>query len=607
MSLLCVNDLQVRFTTPNREIEAVRDLNFRLEPSESLGIVGESGSGKSQAMAAILGLLAENGRASGSVRLDGQEILNLPEREMRSIRGRRLSVVFQDPMTSLNPYVSIGYQLQRVLIEQRGLDAKTARAEVVRMLDAVRLPAASSRLNSYPHEYSGGMRQRVMIAAAMLCRPDVLIADEPTTALDVTVQSEILGLLRDLQEAFHTALILISHDLGVVSGVCDKLLVMHQGAVVEEGETCAVFANPESTQTKALLAAVPRLDRPPKRRARHLQGKAPLLEAEGIRVRYTMPRSGWFGPRRFTAVRDVDLTVMAGETVGIVGESGCGKSSLARGLLEIGAHAGTLRYQGVECVNMDRAARQQLRRDVQFVFQDPLGSLNPRMTILDVMSEPLQIHGLLTEPGARRRRVIEMLERVGLDGSMLLRYPHEFSGGQLQRIGIARALMTNPRLLICDEAVSALDVTVQADILELLGGLQKELQLGILFISHDLAVIRDISDRVLVMYLGRVVERAPVAELFANPQHPYTRALLDAAPLPDPDIERARKRIRADGELPAPWNLPPGCSYRSRCALATSECATARPLLTTHTASTVHEAACHHAGETRLPQSDVTA
>ncbi|MEL7022558.1 MAG: ABC transporter ATP-binding protein [Pseudomonadota bacterium] len=600
MSLLCVDELNVEFSTPDGPVRAVRDLSFRLDPNESLGIVGESGSGKSQAMSALLGLLAENGTASGSVRLQGEEILNLPNKALRKIRGRRIAMVFQDPMTSLNPYVTIGYQLRRVLTEQRGLDGDVATAEVVRMLDAVRLPAARSRLKSYPHEYSGGMRQRVMIAAAMLCRPDVLIADEPTTALDVTVQSGILSLLKELQESFHTALILISHDLGVVAGTCDQLLVMHAGQVIEEGATRDVFHNPSAETTRALLAAVPRLDQPPAPRMPSSTSDVPLLEAYGVRVRYPLPRPGWFGPRSFTAVRDVDLTVMEGETVGIVGESGCGKSSLVRGLLDMSHRDSGLRYRGEPCDQMGRETRRRMRRDVQFVFQDPLGSLNPRMTILELVSEPLTIHGLATSESERRRRVIAMLERVGLDRSMLLRYPHEFSGGQCQRIGIARALMTHPRLLICDEAVSALDVTVQAEILQLLADLQREFGLGIVFISHDLAVIRDISNWVAVMYLGRIVEQGPVASLYENPRHPYTRALLDAAPVPDPDVERRRERRLPDDELPAPWNLPVGCPYRSRCRLADDRCARERPELKSEVGSATpsHRVACWNPGQT---------
>ncbi len=593
MNLLCVDDLNVRFDTVDAEVHAVRNLNFRLDARESLALVGESGSGKSQAMAAILGLLSENGRATGSVRLEGQEILNLGENALRKIRGRRLSIVFQDPMTSLNPYVTIGYQMSRVLIEQRGISAETAAAEVVRMLDAVQLPAARSRLSSYPHEYSGGMRQRVMIAAALLCRPDVLIADEPTTALDVTVQASILQLLRDLQESFRTALILITHDLGVVAGICDRLIVMEQGAVVEEGSTDAVFASPAAPATQALINAVPRLDTPLNRERFVDRDAQPLLKARDVVVRYAMPDPDWFGPKRFTAVRGVDLDLYPGETLGIVGESGCGKSSLARALLDIGRDSGSVQYLGTELGDLRGTDRQRARRDLQFVFQDPLGSLDPRMTIEQIVEEPALVHGLVRERGACRQRVVEMLERVGLDASMLNRYPHEFSGGQCQRIGIARALMTRPRVIICDEAVSALDVTVQAGILDLLARLQRELSLGIVFIAHDLAVVREVSDRVMVMYLGRVVEQGAIESVYGAPRHPYTRALLQSAPVPDPAIEKRRQRIVQDTELPAPWNLPAGCSYRSRCPHATSICAEQRPLLQVGDDPHASRVACH--------------
>ncbi|MEM7611501.1 MAG: ABC transporter ATP-binding protein [Pseudomonadota bacterium] len=602
MSLLCVDDLNVRFETVDEEVRAVRDLNFRLEPRESLGIVGESGSGKSQAMAAVLGLLAENGTATGSVRLDGEEILNLPEVSLRKIRGRRLSIVFQDPMTSLNPYLSIGYQMCRVLVEQRGVSLDVARNEVVRMLDAVKLPAAKSRLTSYPHEYSGGMRQRVMIAAAMLCRPDVLIADEPTTALDVTVQASILDLLRELQTSFRTALILITHDLGVVAGTCDRLMVMDKGSVVEEGTTEAVFANPAADVTKALIEAVPRIDRP-RHQARFIDHDGePLLKASGIRVRYPMPTQGWLRRRKFSAVRGVDLSLYGGETLGIVGESGCGKSSLARALLNIGRNAGDVSYLGQDIVASRGEGLQRIRRDVQFVFQDPLGSLDPRMTIEQIVEEPALVHRLVADRDGCRARVIEMLERVGLDASTLNRYPHEFSGGQCQRVGIARALITRPRVIICDEAVSALDVTVQASILKLLAELQREFSLGVAFIAHDLAVVRDVSDRVMVMYLGRVVEEGPVGDVYESPRHPYTRALLDAAPLPDPRVERQRIANREPqlAELPAPWNIPAGCAYASRCPHATDLCREQRPALNALGDDKWHRVACHYAGDLDL-------
>ncbi|MEO0576267.1 MAG: ABC transporter ATP-binding protein [Pseudomonadota bacterium] len=594
MSLLCVDDLNVYFETADETLHAVRDLNFRLETTEALAIVGESGSGKSQAVNAILGLLAENGRATGSVRLEGTELLNIGENAMRQYRGRRLSVVFQNPMTSLNPYVSIGFQLARVLIEQRGMSEAMATREVVRMLDAVQLPGARARLTSYPHEYSGGMRQRVMIAAALLCRPDVLIADEPTTALDVTVQASILQLLRELQASFKTALIMISHDLAVVAGVCDRVIVMHEGAAIEDGSTDSVFASPQTPTTCALLDAVPRLDTPlPAVRSCDRETQ-PLLSATSVRVRYPVPRESWWSARRFSAVRHVSLQLHAGETLGIVGESGCGKSSMARALLGVGDIEGDVRYRGESVATMSRASQRRFAQELQIVFQDPLGSLNPRMTIEDIVAEPLIIHRISDTRAERKQRVIQMLERVGLDGTMLNRYPHEFSGGQCQRIGIARALMTSPRVLICDEAVSALDVTVQAEILQLLMGLQRELGLAIVFIAHDLAVVRDVSDRVAVMYLGRVVETGTVAQIYTAARHPYTRELLESAPLPDPKTERHRDRVLRNTELPAPWQKASGCAYQARCPRAIEVCRKDTPQLRYPGEAGLHEVACHN-------------
>ena len=593
MTLLCVDDLAVTFETPAGSVPAVRNLGFRLERNQSLGVVGESGSGKSQAMAAILGLLAENGRASGSVRLDGEEILNRSEAAMRQIRGRRIAIVFQDPMTALNPYRTIGDQLQRVLVEQRGMAHAMARPEVVRMLDAVQVPGAKDRLSCYPHEFSGGMRQRVLIAAAMLCRPDVLIADEPTTALDVTVQAGILALLRELQEAFHTALVLISHDLAVVSGVCERLLVMQNGACVEEGATSAVFEAPAHPQTRALLDAVPRLDRPAARRPARADAAA-VLRARSVQVRYPMPRSGWIRRAFFTAVHGVDLDLHEGETVGVVGESGCGKSSFARALLDLDRNAEALEMLGQPVAALPVQERRALRRDIQLVFQDPLGSLDPRMSIEDIVAEPLRVHGLEPDRARRRARVEAMLHRVGLDGSMLGRYPHEFSGGQCQRIGIARALMTEPGILVCDEAVSALDVTVQAEILSLLSSLQREFGLAIVFIAHDLAVVRAVSDRVLVMYLGRVVESGPVADIYERPAHPYTQALLASAPVPVP----ARRTLVPPpaGDLPPPWAVPDGCPYRTRCPRAGVRCSQERPEPVRVAEDSAHTVACFFPG-----------
>ena len=600
MSVLEVTNLDVTFDTAAGPVAAVRDLRFRLQARETLGIVGESGSGKSQSVLAIMGLLAENGRAGGSVKLDGEEILNRPAAEMNRVRGRRIAMVFQDPMTSLNPHVTVGRQLARVLMEHRGRSWKDAMKEVEQMLDAVRLPAPRRRLSSYPHEFSGGMRQRVMIAGALLCRPEVLIADEPTTALDVTVQASILALLRELRDAFGTALILITHDLGVVAGNCDQVIVLQDGERREEGTTEGVFASPRHDYTRRLLAAVPRLDeRTPLRAAPDTGACAPVLEVRHLTVQFPLPRQRLLARREyFCAVEAADLTLAPGETLGVVGESGCGKSSLARAVLRLlPASEGRVALLGRPLDRLDRAGMRAVRRDLQLVFQDPLGSLDPRMPIGEIVAEPLLVHERGLSRGERRERVAAMLERVGLGPETVSRYAHELSGGQCQRVGIARALVTRPRLLICDEAVSALDVSVQAGIIDLLLSLQQEMGLAVLFIAHDLAVVRRVSHRVMVMYLGRIVERNGAGELYARPRHPYTRALLDAVPVPDPAVERRRPRPAAAGDLPVPWNPPSGCAYRTRCPWAVERCAADEPALRSVDGG---EAACHLADELDL-------
>ncbi|MEO1034379.1 MAG: dipeptide ABC transporter ATP-binding protein [Pseudomonadota bacterium] len=588
MTTLSVRNLDVTFSSPAGDVAAVRDLHFSIGPRETLGIVGESGSGKTQAMLAMLGLLAANGRASGSVRLDDLEILNRPEAELRRIRGRRIGLVFQDPMQSLNPYLSIGRQLELVVRQHRRIPSDQRHSEIIAMLDAVRIPAAKRRLRAYPHEFSGGMRQRVLIAMALLSRPEVLVADEPTTALDVTVQAGILALLHELRDAFGMGLVLISHDLGVIAGNCESMLVMEDGRVVESGATRTIFEAPEERYTRRLLAAVPRIDgpgRPPPRASTQ-----PLLNVDQLSVAYPLPRQLALQRDWFAAVREVSLTLAAGETLGVVGESGCGKSSLVRSIVGIADRsAGEIRLTGPD----GRALVPG--RDVQMVFQDPLASLNPRMRIVEIICEPLDVHFPELSAADRRARVLDMLERVGLNASMAERFPHEFSGGQCQRIGIARALVTQPALLICDEALSSLDVSVQADIVDLLLGLQDDLQLAMLFIAHDLAVVRRVSHRLLVMYLGRVVESGPADRIYGQPAHPYTRALLDAAPRPDVDAERRRRRDDRAIDMPAPWSPPSGCAYRTRCAFAEQRCAESVPSLSdTGTESLV---ACHRWSE----------
>jgi len=588
--LLDVAGLNVRFATSTGAVHAVRDLSFSLRAGESLGIVGESGSGKSQAVLALTGLLADNGRASGSARLEGSDLITLDQQEMNRVRGPRISMIFQDPMTSLNPYLSVGRQMSLALRAHRAIGEQAARKEAAEMLETVGIPEAARRIEQYPHELSGGMRQRVMIATALLLRPALLIADEPTTALDVTVQAQILGLMSDLRERYGTAIIIITHDLSVVAGLADRILVMQRGEKIEEGPVDAIFAQPQQAYTRSLLAAVPRFDRPIQGtppRMKH--ATKPILAAESVRVEFPVADRAWFRPRRLLrAVDDVSFQLEAGEILGVVGESGCGKSTLGRAVLQlVPVSAGRVSFLGADDA-------QSLRRDLQVVFQDPLASLNPRMTIRDVVAEPLEVHEPTMGDKDRTNKVADMLSRVGLDPSLMNRYPHQFSGGQCQRVAIARALITRPKLVVCDEAVSALDVSVREQILRLMLELRRLLDLSLIFIGHDLAVIRQISQRVMVMYLGRVMEIAAADQLFTNPQHPYTQALISAVPIPDPVVERARKREGLRGELPSPLAPPSGCVFRTRCAFAIARCATEVPALRLAGASQV---ACHRAGE----------
>ncbi|HET8696441.1 MAG TPA: ABC transporter ATP-binding protein, partial [Gammaproteobacteria bacterium] len=561
---------------------------------ETLGIVGESGSGKSQTVLALLGLLAANGRASGTAIFDGRDLLRLPEHELRRVRGRQMSMIFQDPMTSLNPYLTVESQLTQVVRAHERVSKKAARARCIEMLDAVAIPEAAARFKRYPHELSGGMRQRVMIAASLLLGPRVLVADEPTTALDVTVQAQILELMKNLKHRFGTAIVLITHDLGVVAGVADRVLVMHGGELKEQGTVDDVFYRPRHEYTRALLAAVPRLDAqvaPPLAAG----AAAPLVDVRDLAVHFAVPKASGWGTRMLKAVDGVGLTLAQGETLGVVGESGSGKSTLARAVLKlVPAAAGRIAVLGRDVTNMRPAQLRPLKRDLQVVFQDPLASLNPRMTVGDIVSEPLWTHRPDLARAAMRAKVVEMLRRVGLTGREFNRYPHEFSGGQCQRIGIARALVLEPKIVICDEPVSALDVSIQAQIVKLLIELRAELGIALIFIAHDLAVVRKISHRVLVMYLGRAMEVAPRDALYERPLHPYTRALLSAVPLPDPRAERARPRELLPGDLPSPITPPSGCRFRTRCRYVVARCSSETPQLRQLGETLV---ACHRAEE----------
>jgi oligopeptide/dipeptide ABC transporter ATP-binding protein len=592
MALLAVDKLNVRFATPDGEVHAVRDLSFTLEQGETLGIVGESGSGKSQTVMSLVGLLAANGRATGTARFAGRDLLALPAKELRAIRGRKIAMIFQDPMTSLNPYLTIEAQMTEVVRAHERVSRAAARARCLAMLNAVAIPEAEARLKRYPHELSGGMRQRVMIAASLLLEPEVLVADEPTTALDVTVQAQILALLKDLQSRFGTAIVLITHDLGVVAGLADRVLVMHGGELKEQGAVRDVFYRPQHDYTRALLEAVPRLDSP-LAPLPALPAREPLVAVADLRVHFPVPGKRWFHRDMLRAVDGVDLTLAPGETLGVVGESGSGKSTLARAILKlVPATTGSIAVLGRDVAALSSAGLRAIKRDIQVVFQDPLAALNPRMTVGDIVSEPLWTHLPKLDAAAVRAAVVEVLRRVGLTGRELNRYPHEFSGGQCQRIGIARALVLKPKVIVCDEPVSALDVSIQGEIVRLLLTLRAEFGLALVFIAHDLAVVRQISHRVMVMYLGVVMEVAGRDELYARPRHPYTQALLGAVPLPDPDAERARSRAPLRGELPSPIRPPSGCRFRTRCPHAIERCTAEVPALRTFRDSLV---ACHRA------------
>ncbi len=615
MRLLQVRNLNVRFDTQDGEVHAVRDLDFDLGQGEILGVVGESGSGKSQAVLSLVGLLADNGRATGTALFEREDLLALSAGELRRILGRRISMVFQDPMTSLNPYLTIAQQMTEVVREHDGASRKAARERCLKLLEAVKIPDADSRLDCYPHELSGGMRQRVMVAASLLLDPQILVADEPTTALDVTVQAQILELMRDLNRRRGTAIVLITHDLGVIAGLCERVLVMHDGELKEQGNVRDVFHRPRHPITKALLEAVRRryAERaeqlaPATGGAKSAAPAAPapplaesaLLSVDDFKVHFPVRTGGWLGRKQ--AVRAVDgvgLELRPGETVGIVGESGCGKSTLARAILGlVPPTAGKVWLLGRSVGDLDKRSLREMRRHVQVIFQDPLASLNPRMTVANIVSEPLWTHFPELDAERVRARAADALRRVGLSGRELNRYPHEFSGGQCQRISIARALVLEPKVIICDEPVSALDVSIQAKIVNLLMDLQADFGLALIFISHDLAVVRHISHRVMVMYLGRIMEVASRRALYKTPRHPYTRALISAVPIPDPDRERTRVGELLPGDPPSPTDPPSGCPFSTRCRFVEERCRIEAPQL--RQIAEDCQAACHRAGEEQL-------
>ncbi|NNM72923.1 ABC transporter ATP-binding protein [Enterovirga aerilata] len=587
--VLSVDKLSTAFRVERRWREVVRSVSFTIGPKETVALVGESGSGKSVTALSLMRLTPrDSSRITGSVILGGRDLLQLPDAAMRQVRGDEIAMIFQEPMTSLNPVLTIGFQIAEALILHRGMSRAEAEAETVRLLDKVRIPAATSRIHDYPHRFSGGMRQRVMIAMALACRPKLLIADEPTTALDVTIQAQILELIKLLQEEEGMSVLFITHDMGVVAEIADRTVVMYGGEAVETGTTADIFARPAHPYTRMLLSAVPRLgsmaghphpvpfpkiDRttglpaPPEEIPDTVaRAERPVLEVQDLTTRFEI-RGGLLGRARgrVHAVEKVSFDLRQGETLALVGESGCGKSTTGRSVMRlIEPLSGSVLLDGEDIMALGERELRERRRKMQMIFQDPFASLDPRMTVGAAIAEPLVINRLASRAEAREKTA-ELLRRVGLSPDMAGRFPHEFSGGQRQRICIARALAVRPRLIVADESVSALDVSVKAQVVNLMLELQAGMKLAYLFISHDMAVVERVSHRVAVMYLGEIVEIGPRAEIFGNPQHSYTRRLLEAVPVPDPARRREKHRL-SNEELKSPIRpldyVPPERLYR---------------------------------------------
>ena len=650
--LLEVEDLHVHFVTTRGVVRAVEGISYKVRAGEVVALVGESGCGKSVSSLAIMRLLAKPaGRiVAGRILFQGRNLLDLSEDEMREIRGRDIAMIFQEPMTSLNPVLTIGFQIMEPLLIHMGMTVEAARARAVDLMKMVGIPDPERRLDQYPHQFSGGMRQRVMIAIGLSCNPKLLIADEPTTALDVTIQAQILQLMKELSRDLGIALVVITHNLGIVARYANRVNVMYAARLAEQGSAADVFAQPIHPYTAGLLRSVPRLDQPRGRKLETIDGLPPNLLEPPPGCRFAprcraqreacvraMPELENILPHRYSAciraremaqvgptgmglqsatleppasklldrakpllavrglktyfevatgfkalaaghavvraVDDVSFDVFRGETVGLVGESGCGKTTVGRTLLRLeNATAGSIAFDGKDVTAISGDTLKSYRRRIQVIFQDPYSSLNPRMTIGQIIAEPMLVYKLQPGNAAARAKVAELLTQVGLFEYMAERYPHELSGGQRQRVGIARALAMQPSFIVCDEPVSALDVSIQAQIINLLEDLQQKFGLTYLFIAHDLAVVRHISDRVIVMYLGKVMEVADRDTLYADPLHPYTRALLDAVPIPDPALEATREYRVLGGEVPSPLNPPSGCVFHTRCPLAGEEC-----------------------------------
>ncbi len=578
--ILSIQGLTTSFRVDGNWLPVVRDLSFDISRGETVAVVGESGSGKSVTALSIMRLIQQGmGRIEGSIKLDGRELLTLDEEAMRDVRGGEIGMIFQEPMTSLNPVLTVGFQVAEALRRHRNMDAVQAEAEVQRLFELVRIPDGKRRAGEHPHSFSGGMRQRVMIAMALACQPKLLIADEPTTALDVTIQAQILELIRELQNEIGMSVMFITHDMGVVAEIADRVVVMLKGDKVEEAPATELFTAPKEGYTKMLLGAVPKLGslsstRTPRRfPAMDVSGPGPepddepdrrgtpILDVEGLTTRFAV-RGGLLGGVRgqVHAVEDVSFSVRAGETLALVGESGCGKSTTGRSILRlVEPVAGRVSFEGENLMDADAASLRAARRRMQMIFQDPYGSLNPRQTVGSAIAEPIRVHGL-GNPMEAQDKVAHLLELVGLTSEHALRFPHEFSGGQRQRVCIARSLALEPSLIVADESVSALDASIKAQVVNLMLDLQRELGLAYLFISHDIAVVERVSHRIAVMLLGEIVEIGPRDAVLSNPRHPYTRKLIDAVPVPDPATRGRRRGLIAD-ELKSPvrsldWEKP---------------------------------------------------
>jgi peptide/nickel transport system ATP-binding protein len=586
--ILSVRNLSTTFKVGDGEFrKIVRNVSFDIAPKETVAIVGESGSGKSVTSLSIMRLLEERtARIEGQVLLSGRDLLTLPEREMRTIRGNEIAMIFQEPMTSLNPVLTVGDQIAEVLQRHRGISHAEAKAETIRLFEKVRIPEARSRYSEYPHRFSGGMRQRVMIAMALACKPKLLIADEPTTALDVTIQAQTLALIRSLQEEEGMSVLFITHDMGVVAEIADRTVIMFRGEAVEMGETAEIFARPRHAYSRMLLSSVPKLGSMSGRSeplrfpitdmeggqqvsqpttGRPIMSRQPLLSVKNLTTRFDL-RSGPLKrlKGRIHAVENISFELFPGETLSIVGESGCGKSTTGRSITRlIEPTSGDVFLDGYDVMKLDKVSLRGLRRSVQMVFQDPFASLDPRASVGAAIAEPMLTHRLASRDEAKDR-VADLLKRVGLSPDMARRYPHEFSGGQRQRICIARALSLEPKMIVADEAVSALDVSIKAQISNLLMDLQESLNIAYLFISHDMAVVERVSHRVAVMYLGEIVEIGARADVFENPRHPYTRKLIAAVPIPDPGRRTLSRRLSNDeirSPIRKPDYLPPTRRY----------------------------------------------